>query len=833
MQYKDFLNRLIIVLIILLSIFSHDIMGWGKVHKRKKSASNEVVVQAVNQHPDNTHNTFSAVQENDEVLLEEIEHLVASKPTKHRVEATTYKEDLIRPETATDDQEEMIEVNFENTDLQNILDWISKMFNVHFLIADDIDPVPAGMKKVADNKITFKTHVPLTKKKLWDLFVVFIDLWGLALSPSAVDDSLYQVVNVEEKSPNAITRNPIPAFINIDWQTLPNNDMYIRYVYFVKNSDLTNIVAFIKDIKGQFAKINTFPDLDALILSDKASNIRGIMQIIVELDKNTSPEAMSVLKLQRVDAEDVAKLYTALTQKEDPRGIARLLGAKKVPTKMYFPEDTKVIPEKRTNSLILLGNAESIKKIEDFIITYIDTELKIPLSPLFVYELQYASAEDAAKILTQVVKFGENAPASEFGGVRAGDQYFRPMTIVAEKEGNKLLIRAEKEDYIKVKEIIEQLDVKQPQVAIELLVVEVIDNDNRELGVQMRNKRPDNLANNVDFQNSGLPRGAAKSPIQVNPDTGSLVANLVNLAQGQSPGSTILTIGDISTQGVWAILQVLQTRVHTNILSNPFVVTTNKYPAQIALGETRRLAASQIFAGEVTAASFTDVDANIQVRITPQINSDGIINLDILFELTIFTVPFNAMDPFEGGTRATHVITTNANVANGEVLAFGGLLRNQIDDLICKVPALADIPLLGWFFKNKIKNKTRDNILVFISPHIIEPELSGGVGPFSLKKAEGVKGYLFDLKKPAEFRDPIHRWFFKDHHYDNVQQVDDFLVQKYQARRQDIPITGIDTEYESEESEPLVNVHVSTNKRRHNKRSLLNMMSENEDKELT
>lgn len=689
----------------------------------------------------------------------------------------------IRPRTATDDPQDRVEMQFEDADLKNILEWVSRIFQVSFLTDDSLNPV--GKFPVANKKITFKTHEPLTKKQAWDLFITFLDLWGLALDLSSVPN-IYQVRPTKSDDPATISRAPLSSYINTHWSQLPDNDMFIRYVYFVQNTTLASIQAVVNTLKSNVSRLQPFKDLDALILTDKASNIRSLMRIVEALDQQAMPEQMSVLKLKNVNAEDVAKLYDTLTKTEDPKSIAaRLFGSKKVPTKTYFPETMQLIPDSRTNSIIILGDRESIQKVEDFIINHIDTELQIPYSPLYVYELQYADAEDTVKILEQVTKFGQASVdatlknAAQFGGVRSGDKYFQPMSFQAEPTGNRIIIKAEKEDYLKVREIIRQLDIKQPQIAIEVLVVEVTSSDDRQLGVQIRNKRADTPINNLDFQNSGLPlAGGTRAPVVVDPTTGSLVTNLVSLARDQSPGSLLISIGTAATNGVWAIFKVLQANSHSKILSNPFLVATNKYTAQISVGETRRVIASQVVSGDNIEPTFEDKEANLTVKVTPQINSDGIINLVINFELTVFPLPAgNGENPAEA-TRLSHTITTNANVANGEVLAFGGLLKTNLTENVTKVPVLGDIPLLGWFFKNKTKSRVKDNILVFISPHIIEPNERGGMGHYSQDKVDEAKHMVCDLYPNVERRDPVHRWFFKDHLCEEKCIIDDFVYQE-------------------------------------------------------
>lgn len=684
----------------------------------------------------------------------------------------------VRPRTATDSETDKVDVNFEKIDLTNLLSWVEDVYNVKFLSDDAINPTPKDGKNVGGNQISFKTQQPLTKKQAWDLFITFLDMFDLTLVLLSADPDkpeFYRVVQQLQAN-----RAPVPSFMNVDWQKLPDNDLKIRYIYFIQNSTLTNLQPLVESLRSTSATLQPFQELNAFVLTDKSSNIRSLMQIISELDTVSMPEAMSVFKLKHANAEDVVQLYTELSKSEDKGIAARILGPKKPQTSSYFPE-MKLIAESRTNSLIILGTKEGIERIENFVVTHVDTELSQPYSPLYVYELQYANAEDIANILTEVTKFAQGSPAAQYGGVRDKDKYMRPMTFIPEVSGNKVLIKAEKDDYIKIKDIIQQLDVKQPQVAIEVLIVDVTDNDTRELGVQIRNKRDNTVGKNVDFQNSGI-TGSTNSGIVVKdtpPELGGLMGNLVKLAVGQPAGSTLLSIGTELTGGVWALFKVLQTRVHANVVSAPYLTTANKYTASVSLGETRRVISGVVAAAAARENTFDDVEANVTVKVTPQISSDGVINLQIYITVNDFTsapvVGASGDTNLSAANRTTRVITTNASLGNREILAIGGLVRGEDREMVTKVPVLGDIPLLGWVFKNKRKERIKNNLLVFISPRLIEPRLEGGVNTFSSRKVSYSKTVLRDGCSPSEQRDPIHRWFFKDKIDEGADYLDNFI----------------------------------------------------------
>ena len=186
---------------------------------------------------------------------------------------------------------------------------------------------------------------------------------------------------------------------------------------------------------------------------------------------------------------------------------------------------------------------------------------------------------------------------------------------------------------------------------------------------------------------------------------------------------------------MWALFKILETYTYSSLVSYPFLTTTNKFTARVSLGETRRVSTGTV-QSNATVATQADLSANLTVEITPQINNDGIINLEIRIDVDTFTDALAT-----SATRNTKTIKTSANVANKEILAIGGLLQNQNQDATFEVPLLGKIPILGWFFKNKNKSKNKSNLLVFISPQIVQPMAQGGIGDYTVKKAEYLRAH--------------------------------------------------------------------------------------------
>jgi len=719
--------------------------------------------------------------EAEDALLDERSHTSGNReiPTLSAEEQLALTDKLKQKTKADASEKPYIQFNFENADLQNLIAQVEAIYDVTFICDEAIEPMAKDGKAIKGNKISFKTQKPLSKLEAWNLFITFLDIAGFMLVPQA-DPKLYRIVPGVDAKQRA--RNPVPAFIGTPHNDLPDSDETIRYVYFIENSTIPALTPIIESLKSRDAQLMVLQENKAFIIVDRAYNIKMLMNIVKELDKSSLPQAMSILKLQRADALEVKKLYDALIQSEQEAARRIMPGAqRKQPTSLYFPENTRIIAEPRTNALILLGQQDSIKKIEEFIVKNVDVDLDQPYYQPYIYSLKYADAKTIAEIMTKVTSFGRNTQAGAAGGVRGGDKYLQPISFIPQPETNHLIIKGGYDDYVKAKEILARLDEPQPQVAIEILILDLSLTDMKGLGAQLRSKVPGAngfLGKNVKFATSGLfgTEGVAQNPN--GPGVDRLLANLVDLVIGALPGNTILTLGQ-DIFGVWGVMNILESITNVQVVSNPFLVATNKIPATVSIGETRRVVTGNVTQGSGSAASKGDDSANLQVQISPQITSDGMITLDLEINIDNFTNP----DP-TSATKAIKKIKTQTIVADKEVLALGGLIKNTTTDVTSKVPILGNIPIIGWLFKNKQKTEVKSNLLVLISTQIIRPEVAVETQRFTNEK---VQQYHVDKDNTDKTpRDPVYRMFFTDKKDSPAKIVDDFLFE----REQKIPATA-------------------------------------------
>ena len=662
----------------------------------------------------------------------------------------------------SEQQENDIYLNFENTDLVNFVNYIAELKNLNLVT----DP------KIAGNKISLTIREAISKEGAWKVFLTVLEMSGFSIIKVG---EIYKIIPKAGKG-----TEPLPTYINVPADTLPDSDLTIRFVTFLTNIPTDKVRQLLQSMLPQPNAIIEHQASNGFVITDKSYNIKAAMKVVQELDRSDVQQSVTVMKLKQSNAQDVKQLFDSLMKKPEGNPLARLLGKQTESSLEYFPPTTKIVTEPRTNSLILMGDQRAIKKIENFITKHIDTELCAVESPIHVYELKYTDVDQIMNILQTITEPPSDSAVAKHGGIRGGVKFFKRMKFSMDKENNRLIVSStDKQDWKLLKKIIKDLDKPQPQVAIETLIVTVDFGKNKELGGQIRNRKHGMIGKNLDFQAGNY------GGVVFEKDGSANLSLLGNLIGGltEKVGSSILTFG--KCRDIWGLFRMLQTEQNTSLLSQPFIVTTNMKKAKISVGETRRLVKERAIAdtGAVStdAAGYENVKAELNLEITPQINLEGVIKLNIDLNIEDFQEgEGNQQD------RTSKKLNTNVSVANGQVLVLGGFVKTKITEDTGRTPVLGSIPVLGWLFKHKKRTVTKEYVFIFMSPTIIKPRQTPGSNLYTKMKIHQAKNDIDDTITVHKINDPVHNWFFNPDGETYSHKVVDFANARYQPTSVDI-----------------------------------------------
>jgi len=296
---------------------------------------------------------------------------------------------------------------------------------------------------------------------------------------------------------------------------------------------------------------------------------------------------------------------------------------------------------------------------------------------------------------------------------------------------NTIFFRETRSNIDNVRKMLVQIDKPTRQVMIEARLVEVAANPKQGYGINWGGV-VGGVGSPKTFSYSGTDSVRNKTTGQLitddftlgNSQNGNLFGNLGKLALGQF---AILTVPQMS-----ATLEALNEDSDTEFLANPRVVTADNQQAKIEI--IRNQPVPQLNFNEQTATAvfggFQDKTFGNKLIVRPSVNKDNFITLSVKPEISNkvsdFHFIFNGADVFSP-IIDTRTLDSNVLIKSGDTLAIGGLLSDQATKARTKVPILGDIPLLGYVFQSRENERVKRNLLVFVTPTILDQRYGTGL----------------------------------------------------------------------------------------------------------
>lgn len=358
-----------------------------------------------------------------------------------------------------------------------------------------------------------------------------------------------------------------------------------------------------------------------------------------------------------------------------------------------------------------------------------------PLVTTFV-QLNYAKAEDMIKLInfegingstsnnnSDVTKLNKQIAANRYNPNGDDSKLLSPRGVVtADLRTNTLIIHDTQEKVEEIKRVISQVDVPVKQVMVEARIVRATTNFSKSMGVKWGVARDSNrsIASNMDNLYNASKYGKQNEAESI--DTA------VSLDLGQSTGVANIAFGLINTTDTLLGLELsaLQSDGLGEVLSTPKVMTGDKQEATIRSGV--KLPYKTVSADSGTNTSFQD--AVLELTVTPSITPEGTVQMKLVINKDSQGQLTDA-----GYAIDTNKLTTNVLVNDGETVVLGGLYEDTKTNSVDKVPVLGDIPFLGKLFQSKGKTENKQELLIFITPKVIEdPAVRGAMDALGKSK---------------------------------------------------------------------------------------------------
>ncbi|MFW6180121.1 MAG: secretin N-terminal domain-containing protein [Spirochaetota bacterium] len=368
-----------------------------------------------------------------------------------------------------------------------------------------------------------------------------------------------------------------------------------------------------------------------------------------------------------------------------------------------FGNDLLLTAYPRNNTVIANAGVPTISLLLSMV-DFLDTSIEQARTDLHIYKLENADAQTMAQTLSALAGAVPAQPRQQDQQQqrRPGELFSSRFSVVANKETNSLIIISAPQDYEKIKQVVQELDRKREQVLVEALIVEISLNDDQTLGFD--------LSAIADTSVEGM-------KVITRSDTGLMSEGLQT---GGLPGLTVgLLNGTIPD--AYAILNASKEVTDLKILSTPEIVTMDNHEAVINISEQIPfLTSSRVDENNNVIQTFDYKDIGIILRLTPQINQQGYITMQINQEVRKIVEGTRAL---ENPSVFKREISSKVTVRDRRTIVIGGLIRDDVTRTEQKVPLLGDIPLLGLLFRKTVDQRTRTNLLVFITPYLITDDL--------------------------------------------------------------------------------------------------------------
>lgn len=362
---------------------------------------------------------------------------------------------------------ETISLNFINEPIVNIINKLSAIKNVNIILPmpkDSAGPIPSygsistTSKDFFDIKVNFYKEETVTIDEAWNLLTNFLNVSGFSIFKR---DDNYQIKQLAD-----VNKAPLPLYVDVPLDKLPDNNEQIRYIYYFKKINIYNksgttitnlrnmlnnmlVGASQKSSPATFAPSGSLGDgsssasnifelnstHNCLVIANPSSQIKAVLQIIKRLDKKGANETVEVVHLNYAQPSYVEKLLTQLIQniEDDPFVRFGAPSPAKEKPEALFSSNTRVVAMDRINAVTIIGSKNSIEKVSKFIKTNLDLPISEGLSLIHVKPIQYLKSSDLVGPLKSILKNqAQQQSNSAFGGYSQSSQTSSPDSMFSD-----------------------------------------------------------------------------------------------------------------------------------------------------------------------------------------------------------------------------------------------------------------------------------------------------------------------------------------------------------------------------------------------------------------
>ena len=589
---------------------------------------------------------------------------------------------------------EQYAANFKGTDIQEFINIVGKNLNKTIIV----DPTIRG-------KINVRSYDMLNDEQYYQFFLNVLQVYGYAVVE--LENNVIKVIKDKDAKTSSIR-------VADDNTPGLGDEMVTRIValYNTEAKQLAPLLRQLNDNAGGGNVVNYDPS-NVLMITGRANVVNKLVEIVRRVDKQGDTE-VQVVPLEYASAGEMVRIIDTLYRASANQ--AQLPG-----------QAPKVVADERINAVVVSGDERSRQRVVE-LIHRLDAE-QASTGNTKVRYLRYAKAEDLVEVLTGFAQKLEGKDGAAPAPGSAGGKRRNEINIMAHEDTNALVISAEPDQMRTLESVINQLDIRRAQVLVEAIIVEVAEGDDVGFGIQWATEAGggtqfNNLGPTIGEIGAGIWAAQDQKASQTctgsgdnmtctdNPDTKgdiTLLAQALGKVNGMAWG---VTMGDFG-----ALVQAVSSDTNSNVLATPSITTLDNQEASFIVGDEVPILTGAQNSSNGNSNPFQTVErkeVGVKLKVVPQINEGNAVKLTIEQEVSGINGKTNVDVTF-----ATRRLTTTVMADSGQIVVLGGLINEEVQESIQKVPFLGDIPILGHLFKSSSSGKKKKNLMVFIKPTII------------------------------------------------------------------------------------------------------------------
>ncbi|MBQ7666970.1 MAG: type II secretion system secretin GspD [Kiritimatiellae bacterium] len=624
---------------------------------------------------------------------------------------------------AADDGGDFLSFSFDRVDIRAFAQIVGEFTGRRIVVADDV----SGDVSIVSPRVS--------RAEAWSLFGSVVESSGFA---TVQDEGFFRLVRVAEKTA------PGMGAIVPDGGEIPAHGL-VTAVFAVDNVPAAEMRDLLEGLVGRKAAMSVLPDTNHLVVSDTADTVRRARELVERLDRPGMARATEIIPLSHADASQLSRQISAAFAESQSRAqqllqrIPSSSAAAGAPPAMRPPT---VVPVEHSNSIMVSGSRAQIQAVSELV-----AKMDVPASPgrsgLRMIQLDYLKAGDVAKNITTLLeKFAAGNPDTSLS---------RRIAVEAVEKANALIVNAQPADFDELAALVRSLDVEPKQVHISVLIAEVSEGDADTLGVQLTGLRTPDRVGGIGVGASTRFSDEASTGSGL---LGSIASSLYpeGLTFGIAHGSHLDANGNVVSDypAVFSVDAIKQNS-KVKILANPTLGAQNNSEAEVSIVNNIPLTESTITgAGDArdVIQNITRQDVGVKLSLTPHIVPGGMVQIELAPSIEAVIDTGGDAGGSYAPTISKRSVKTTMTVPDGETIVIAGLSRADKTEVKRKIPLLGDIPLLGWLFRWSSEQEERTNILIFVTPHVMEDVAAAAKVRESLEGASGISaaGAAAELK---------------------------------------------------------------------------------------